>query len=170
MTVDEGNLISVDTSAGDHRFDEMPGLMSMHALWVREHNRLAKEIKKSAPGLSDEILYQEARRLVIAQMQNIVYNEYLPIILGPSFRGVGSTSVFGTEYESNVDPSIENGFATAAFRFGHSMIQGLVQTFMASTRSFQKAYQLRDNFFVHDNYVAGKRVNLVTVVDSNDLL
>ena len=33
----------------------------------------------------DEIIYQEARRLVAAEMQNVVYGEYLPTVLGVDY-------------------------------------------------------------------------------------
>lgn len=34
------------------------------------------------------------------------------------------TSGYGTGYDSNIDPSITNDFAAAAFRVTHSSIQG----------------------------------------------
>ena len=34
------------------------------------------------PDMDGEELFQQARRLVIAEIQNIVYGEYLPLILG----------------------------------------------------------------------------------------
>ena len=54
----------------------------MHTLWLREHNRLAREIKSVRPHLEDEEIFQTARRILIAEMQNIVYEEYLPLVLG----------------------------------------------------------------------------------------
>ena len=74
----------------------------------------------------DEILYQEARRLVIAEIQNIVYSEYLPLVLGrATVKRVNIDLDSGSEYNGKLDPSIMNEFATAAMRFGHSTVSGL---------------------------------------------
>ena len=48
----------------------------------REHNRIVQLIKENYPDMDGEELFQQARRLVIAEIQNIVYGEYLPLILG----------------------------------------------------------------------------------------
>jgi peroxidase len=76
-----------DFMAGDMRVNEQPFLTTMHVLFLREHNRIAKLLKQYLPRSlhKDEILYQEARRIVSAEMQNIVYGEYLPTILGVDY-------------------------------------------------------------------------------------
>ena len=70
--------------------------------------------------------FQEARRILIAEWQHIIYNEWLPLVLGEEVMAkVGLyplSSGFSEDYSGDFDPRITNPFATAAFRFGHSLI------------------------------------------------
>ena len=102
--------------SGDIRVNEQVGLISAHTLFFREHNRVVDILKQLNPNWEGEKLFQEARTIVIAEWQNIIYTEYLPIILGSDYLGNYK------EYDSSVDVTIANGFATAAYRFGHSQI------------------------------------------------
>ena len=68
--------------AGDLRVNEQPTLGSMHALFIKEHNRIARRLKELNPNWKDEKLYQETRRIVIAEWQHIIYNEWLPQLIG----------------------------------------------------------------------------------------
>ena len=57
---------------------------------------------------------QLARMLVGAELQQITYQEFLPIVLGS--KALGNLAKTETSYDQNVDPSILNEFATVAFR------------------------------------------------------
>jgi hypothetical protein len=70
--------------AGDVRASENVALEAMHTVLLREHNRLADVIAAANPGLSDEGIYQQARRWLVGELQHIVYSEYLPVLLGPN--------------------------------------------------------------------------------------
>lgn len=127
--------------AGDVRANENVELTSLQTLFVREHNRLATSIAASNPGLNDEQIYQLARRFVIAEIQSITYNEFLPALLGPDamrpYQG----------YNPNVNPGIANEFSAAAFRLGHSMLGDDVEFLDNNGNEVHDAMALKDVFF-----------------------
>ena len=107
--------------AGDRCVNEQLSLTVMHTIWVREHNHIASELAGLNPQWDDEHIYQESRKIVIAQVQQITFKEFLPALLGPDFFDTLIGPYSG--YSPQNDSSIPNSFATAAFRFGHSLIQ-----------------------------------------------
>jgi hypothetical protein len=99
--------------AGDIRAAENPVLLSIHTLFVREHNQICDRLLKAGMK-NDELIYQAARKEVGALIEAITYQEFLPalgIILRP-YSG----------YQNNARPDITNTFATAAYRLGHTMV------------------------------------------------
>ncbi len=108
-----GNKLFV---AGDVRANENPLLISLHTIFLREHNRLCDAFAQENPSWSGEKLYQESRRMIGAYIQSITYEEWLPSINInlPAYSG----------YRSNVDATINNVFSAAAFRMGHTLING----------------------------------------------
>lgn len=49
--------------AGESRANEVLTLASMHTLWMREHNRIAKTLHKINPHWNSETIYREARKI-----------------------------------------------------------------------------------------------------------
>lgn len=131
--------------AGDIRANEQLGLTALHTLFVREHNRLADEIRASDSSLDDDAIYERARRIVGALMQVITYEEFLPALLGPGaigpYRG----------YDPTVDARIANEFSTAAYRFGHSALPPRLLRLDRNLREIAEGHlALRDAFFNPD--------------------
>lgn len=141
--------------AGDVRANEQIGLTAVHTLFVREHNRLAGEIAvrsdlntlMTGNGFDpndavdvDEFIYQTTRKAVGAQIQVITYNEFLPMLLGddalPAYAG----------YDPNINASLSNEFANAAYRVGHTLLSPEIQLADATGQSVG-AVALRDAFF-----------------------
>eukprot|EP00775_Hariotina_reticulata_P010239 gene10239-10398_t len=116
-------------AAGTAVVNQNPGLLVMATLWLREHNRLAtlaaSQLQSSSIGNSnggqedDMALFQHARKWVTAQMSHIIFDEYLPQVVGqllPPYSG----------HNSSVNPAIDVFFATAAFRYGHAALTDFV--------------------------------------------
>lgn len=150
---DGSHLLPMDDEgfflAGDVRANEQVYLTAMHTLFVREHNRIARQIKERNPNLNDEEIYQLARKRVVATLQAITYNEFLPALLGPNalpkYRG----------YNARVFPNIANTFSTGAFRFGHSMLNSELLRLDRNLNVIPAGnLALRDAFFSPEEIVA----------------
>jgi len=113
-------------TAGDERANEQPGLAAIHTVLVREHNRVAAGLGRRNPGWSAERTYQEARRVVVALVQHLTYSEFLPRVVGRHAAArFGLTPLASGTYPGHLpacSADIFNEFATAAYRFGHSLI------------------------------------------------
>lgn len=64
--------------------NEQIGLTAMHTVWMRQHNRIANELADMNKHWDDTRIYQETRRIVIAQLQHISYSEFVPLLIGKS--------------------------------------------------------------------------------------
>ena len=126
--------------AGDERANENIGLTSLHTLFVREHNRLAKQIAMSNPSLSGEEIYQMARRIVSAHIQAITYNEFLPVLLGPDALPPYS------HYDDSALSGVANVFSSAAYRVGHTLLDPKIRLVDAKGNEIE-ALELKDAFF-----------------------
>jgi peroxidase len=116
----DNNLTVKTFAAGDVRASEHPGLISLHTLFVREHNRYCDTL--FARGVrNDELMYQLARKRVGALIQSITYNEFLP--------NMGVTLSAYVAYNAAARPDILNTFATAGYRLGHTMVADEVLLF-----------------------------------------
>ncbi len=125
LRTSSGNLLPISFEgrpqflAGDERANENSVLTSLHTLFVREHNQIAGRLAQTHADWTDEQLFQRARQINIAQMQNITFNEYLPTLLGEALPDY-------TGYNSLVNPSIQRVFSVAAFRLGHTQLSSVV--------------------------------------------
>ncbi|WP_081613759.1 peroxidase family protein [Rhodopirellula sallentina] len=145
MRVSGDDLLPVDEDggflAGDIRAMENVSLTAMHTLFVREHNYWAGLLQANAPELIDEELYQRAREIVIAEVQSITFNEFLPALLGGDFIDAY------TGYRPEVNPGIATEFSTAAYRVGHTMINDSLEFMDTYSNPVHDEITLAEAFF-----------------------
>ncbi|XP_041705761.1 eosinophil peroxidase [Coregonus clupeaformis] len=110
--------------AGDSRANEHLGMIALHTLFLREHNRLVRELHLLNPHWSPDTLYQEARKIMGAVHQILTWEHYLPRVLGETTTSLLMPPYGG--YDPETDPSIANVFSAAAFRFAHVTVQPMV--------------------------------------------
>lgn len=111
--------------AGDVRVNEQTHLTVLHTIYVREHNRLAARLAELNIEWDDERVYQETRAIVIAGVQHCLMAEYLPALLGEQLVGAYKLNA-PSSHDASVTTATGTGFAAAAFRFGHSAVDGSI--------------------------------------------
>ena len=143
--------------AGDKRINENAGLASMHTIFLREHNRVARQLKEVNPHWSSDEIFNETRLIIIAMHQAITYKEYLPLLLGPKMMErydlnlVPQGYFYG--YDASIDSTITNEFTTAAFRFGHSMIIDQLSLPDVDWNEVRPPIVMKDSLFNPDAYI-----------------
>jgi hypothetical protein len=113
------------TIAGDVRANEQAALTAVQTLFAREHNRIVAALPAN---LSAQDRFQLARAVVIAEIQHITYNEFLPAL------GVSLPAYQG--YDPGLNPSVAHEFATVGYR-AHSFIHGEIETETNASRYSQ---------------------------------
>lgn len=136
---------------GDERVNEQPTLTVMHTLYVRDHNRLAEQLATINPHWDDDRIYHETRHIQAGIVQNILINEYLPLLIGNDMMELfnltsAPNGQYWNGYNPQVTPSISQGFSTAAFRQGHTFIQGKVRLYNSQTHEYIGSEMLRNLF------------------------
>nr|CAH0108178.1 unnamed protein product [Daphnia galeata] len=122
--------------AGDARVNQQMMLVALHTIMMREHNRIALELSKINSHWDDEKLFQETRHIVAAIVQQITYNEFLPMVLGKEvmerYELLGERQGMLNKYNPKLEATLPTAFFAAAFRFGHSLIPNALERWSTS--------------------------------------
>jgi len=102
---------------GDPRVMENPELSAITILFMREHNFWVSRLKAQNPTWTGDQLYNMAKAITTAEYQNIVYQEFVPALIGPVLGQYPG-------YNPTVNAQVSQEFSTAAFRVGHSQVSG----------------------------------------------
>ncbi|CAJ0601118.1 unnamed protein product [Cylicocyclus nassatus] len=156
-------------TTGDFRNSLHPGLVPLHATYIKEHNRIAGQFKRANPGWTDQQIFEEARRVNIAQYQYQVYAEYLPGVVGEKlmndFKLHPLRSGFSKDYSPSVNAALTVEFAGAAFRFGHGQARKDFPRVTNKNTTAGTAVDIGNNIFYVDSHYAPNQGGLASFLE-----
>lgn len=88
-------------------------LSGIQAQWLRLHNTFARELARLRPDWrsNDNVLYEEAKKIMSALHQRYTYDDWLPILIGKTAaeKYVGDKTLL-TQYDPSVGEAKERSF------------------------------------------------------------
>ncbi len=118
---------------GDGRNDENLIVAQLHLAFIRFHNAVARKIIEDARGpVSDDAVFDMARRTVVWTYQWIVVNEFLPTICRPQDVDavIANEAPLYREFFARLSQGDLAGllplpleFSAGAYRYGHTMVR-----------------------------------------------
>ncbi|XP_053668161.1 peroxidase-like [Anopheles marshallii] len=150
----------------DQRSYQFPMTATVHLIFLREHNRLANQLKLLNANWSDEVLFQEARRINIAQYQYIVYYQYLPGVLGRAnmikdrliFEGSG----FATDFNAFQNPSSLSEFGGVLVPYMQAQLPGSINFYLNNTVQSFSLSSLAGNLTLFESMFSSFFTGLIT--------
>lgn len=118
--------------AGDSRVNTNPLTISIYTLFMRNHNQIAKKLAFKNPLWQDEDLFRAAKAINMQIYRNIVFDEWLPTVLGEDVAGKIKEGTLNKKFVG--DDRISNEFGIAAMRFYMSMMPNFLQNFTEVNR------------------------------------
>lgn len=125
-------------AVGDVRGNEQPVLLALHTLFLREHNFQAGRLAKQNRHWNDECLYHAARSIVEAEFRHIVFDEFVPALLGEPLPHAAANY--------SCSPEISAEFSGAAYRL-HTLVSEHLAAYNTTTGALLERVRLCDTFF-----------------------
>ncbi|XP_073952753.1 chorion peroxidase [Choristoneura fumiferana] len=147
LTTNEG---AACFESGDNHGNQVLPLTVLHTIFTREHNRVAQALTRLNPDWEEDVVFMETRRILQAEFQHIIYNEWLPMLLGPRLVqafGLSPAPGYSSSYDPHVNPALTTEFSTAAMRFGHSVVDGKFMVPSPSKGTMHEAISLPEIMF-----------------------
>lgn len=135
-------------TVGDGRGTQTQMLILLHSLLYRGHNKIADGLADVNPHWNDQRLFMESRRILIAIVQGIIYNEYLSLVIG---KPACLENKFICEqyqcdkYNSSLNPTTSTEYIHGVFRMSHQNVPKFISYYDRNYKLTQK-FELSDLF------------------------